>query len=64
MLVIFHHPLKADTTYVVLGGDFFDRFEPQRLTRYYVRCVEPLGHMATLESSIAARPKFSGQESP
>jgi transposase len=54
MLVIFYHLLKEGTTYADLGGDFFDRLEPQRLTRYYVRRLEALGHKVTLESNVAA----------
>jgi transposase len=54
ILVIFYHMLKHGTTYADLGGDFFDRLEPQRLTRYYVRRLEHLGHKVTLESSAAA----------
>jgi len=30
ILVIFYHMLKAGTSYADLGGDFFDRLEPQR----------------------------------
>jgi transposase len=54
MLVIFYHMLKKGTTYTDLGGDFFDRLEPKRLTRYYVKRLESLGHKVTLETSIAA----------
>jgi transposase len=54
MLVIFYHLLKEGTTYADLDGDFFDRLEPQRLTRYYVRRLEALGHKVTLQSSVAA----------
>ncbi|HZT69785.1 MAG TPA: hypothetical protein VFC10_08575 [Terriglobia bacterium] len=54
MLVIFYHLLKEGTPYADLGGDFFDRLEPQRLTRYYVRRLEALGHKVTLESRVAA----------
>jgi transposase len=54
MLVIFYHMLKGGTTYADLGGDFFDRIEPQRLTRYYVRRLEALGHKVTLETRVAA----------
>src|SRR5262249_31296195 len=54
ILVIFYHMLKHGTTYTDLGGDFFDRLEPQRLTRFYVRRLEQLGHRVTLESSAAA----------
>jgi transposase len=54
LLVIFYHMLKRGTTYADLGGDFFDRLEPQRLARYYVRRLEALGHKVTLETQIAA----------
>jgi transposase len=32
ILVIFYHMLKAGTSCTDLGGDFFDRLEPERLT--------------------------------
>jgi transposase len=54
ILVIFYHMLKDGTTYEELGGDFFDRLEPERLTRYYVRRLEDLGHKVTLESGVPA----------
>ena len=54
MLVIFYHMLKERTTYKNLGGDFFDRLEPERLTRYYVKRLEDLGHKVTLESGVPA----------
>jgi transposase len=54
MLVIFYHMIRSGASYAELGGDFFDRLEPQRLTRYYVKRLERLGHKVTLESSVAA----------
>jgi transposase len=54
MLVIFYHMLKEGTTYADLGGDFFDHLEPARLTRYYVKRLEALGHKVTLEMLVAA----------
>jgi transposase len=54
ILVIFYHMLKEETSYTDLGGDFFDRLEPQRMTRYYLRRLESLGHKVTLESSKPA----------
>ena len=54
ILVIFYHLLKSRTRYTDLGGDFFDRLEPQRRTRYYVRRLETLGHKVTLETCVAA----------
>jgi transposase len=50
ILVISYHLVKEGTTYADLGGDFFDRLEPERLTRYYVKRLERLGHTVTLES--------------
>jgi hypothetical protein len=44
-----HHPSYAD-----LGGDSIDRLEPERLTRYYVKRLESLGHKVTLETRVAA----------
>jgi transposase len=49
ILVIVYHLLKDGTYYQDLGGDFFDRLEPQRLTRYYVKRLESLGHHVTLD---------------
>jgi transposase len=54
MLVIFYHIFKRGTSYADLGGDFFDRLEPDRLTRYYVKRLQCLGHKVTLESFAAA----------
>lgn len=50
ILVIAYHILKEATTYSDLGGDFFDRLEPERLKRYYVKRLERLGHTVTLEA--------------
>jgi transposase len=54
ILVIYYHMLKTGSTYADLGGDFFDRLEPQRLTRYYVKRLERLGHKVTLETGVTA----------
>ena len=54
MLVIFYHMIKSGANYAELGGDFFDRLEPGRLTRYYVKRLERLGHKVTLETSATA----------
>jgi transposase len=54
MLVIFYHMMRSGASYAGLGGDFFDRLEPERLTRYYVKRLERLGHKVTLETNIAA----------
>ncbi len=44
ILVIFYHMLKTGTSYADLGGNFLDRLQPERMTRYYVRRLEALGH--------------------
>jgi transposase len=54
MLVIFYHMLKKGASYAELGGDFFDRLEPERLTRYYVKRLEALGHKVSLQVCVAA----------
>ena len=51
ILVIFYHMMRTGSDYTDLGGDFFDRLEPQRLTRYYVRRLERLGHKVTLQTA-------------
>jgi hypothetical protein len=55
ILVIVYHLLKDGTRYHDVGGDFFDRLESERLTRYYVKCLESLGHHVTLDSCSALR---------
>ena len=49
ILVILYYLLKDGRQYADLGSDFFDRLEPQRLTRYYVNRLQHLGHKVTLE---------------
>ena len=49
-----YHLLKDRTRYRDLGVDFFDRLEPQRLTRYYLKRLEKLGHKVILESCVTA----------
>lgn len=51
ILVIVYHLLKDPTkTYHELGGDYFDKREPERLKRYLVRRLQSLGYTVTLES--------------
>ncbi len=64
LLVIFYHMLKSGTRYPDLGADYFDRREPECLTRYYVKRLESLGHRVTLETCVPALPKFSEQKLP
>jgi transposase len=51
MLVIYYHMLKAGTSYADLGGNFFDRLGPKRLTHYYLKRLERLGYKVSLETS-------------
>jgi transposase len=48
-----YHILKAGRSYQDLGGSYFDRLDPQRLTRYLVRRLERLGLKVTLEPATA-----------
>jgi transposase len=49
LLVIVYQVLKDGTTYQELGADHLDRLEPERLTRYFVKRLERLGHQVTLQ---------------
>ena len=53
ILVIVYHLLKSGTRYRDLGANFFDRLEPERLTRYYVKRLQKLGHIVKLEPQVA-----------
>ena len=48
ILVIIYTMLKKQMDYQDLGGDYFDRQNPLRLTKYLVRRLEKLGHEVTL----------------
>jgi len=50
ILVIAYHLLKEGTAYQEPGGDFFERLDPERLTRNLVRRLEKLGHKVTLQT--------------
>jgi len=49
LLVTIYHVVQRATTYQELGGDYFDRLEPQRLARNLVRRLERLGHEVILK---------------
>jgi transposase len=51
ILVIFYHMMSKAACYADLGGDFFERLEPNRLKRYYVNRLERLGYTVALEST-------------
>jgi transposase len=48
LLVIVYHILKTNTPYKDLGPDYFDRLDPDRLTKQLVKRLESLGHKVTL----------------
>lgn len=50
ILVIVYQLLKNGTEYRELGGDYFERLDPKRLTNSLVRRLEKLGHKVTLEA--------------
>ena len=49
ILKIAYHLLKHYCPYRDLGGSYFDRLDPERLTHYLVRRLERLGLKVTLE---------------
>ena len=54
ILKIVYYILKDGRSYQDLGGSYFDRLDPQRLTRYLVRRLERLGLKVTLEPATVA----------
>jgi len=55
ILKIVYHILKDGRSYQDLGGGYFDRLNPERLTRYLVRRLERLGLKVTLEPATVAQ---------
>ncbi len=54
ILIITYHLLAHGTIYHDLGADYFDRLQPERLCRYYVRRLRHLGYDVTLEPQAPA----------
>ena len=54
MLVAYWHMFTNGETYRELGGDYFQRRDPERLTRRLVARLESLGHTVTLQQQAAA----------
>lgn len=52
ILVIAYHLLKNQETYHELGGDYFDKRNPQTVAKRLVRRLETLGYSVTLEQSL------------
>jgi len=53
ILSIVYQMLASGTTYSELGEDYFDRLNSTRLTRYFVKRLEGLGHKVVLEPNAA-----------
>jgi transposase len=47
--VIVDQVLRRRVAYRELAADYYDRLQPERLTRHLVRRLEQLGHKVTLE---------------
>ena len=53
LLGVVYQVLRKREPYKDLGADYFDRQEPERLTRKLVRRLEELGHKVTLQPQAA-----------
>ena len=53
MLIAYWHMFTTGETYNDLGGDHFQRRDPQRATKRLVAKLEALGHHVTLEGAAA-----------
>ena len=48
------HMLTTGELYRYLGGDYYQRRDPEQTTKRLVRQLEALGHHVTLETAVAA----------
>jgi len=53
MLVAYWHMFTNGETYRDLGGDYYQRSDPERLTRRLIARLESLGHTVTLQPQAA-----------
>ena len=53
ILVIAYHVLRDGVSYRELGGDYFDRLNADRLTRYHTKRLAALGYAVTLTKCAA-----------
>ena len=54
MLVIGYHMLKTRQGYHDLGGDYLERINKNQLQRYYVKRLQRLGLVVTVEPAGAS----------
>lgn len=60
ILVVAYNILKTGTPYQELGGDYFDKLNPDRTARRLVQRLERLGLTVTLRPSAPLNPGFQG----
>jgi transposase len=53
ILFSFWHMFSTGEVYIELGGDYYRRRNPERLTRRFVAQLERLGHHVTSEVAAA-----------
>jgi len=53
ILVIAYHVLRDGQPYRELGGDYFERLNADRLTRYHTKRLAALGYTVTLTKDAA-----------
>jgi len=54
MITAYWHMLTTGQTYVELGGDYYDRRDPERLTRRLIGRLEALGNTVTITPTTTA----------
>ena len=53
MLVAYWHMFTTGETYCELGGNYFQRRDPERATKRLIAKLQELGHNVTLEPAAA-----------
>ena len=53
LLVIAYHVLRDGQSYCEVGGDYFERLNADRLTRYHTKRLTALGYAVTLTECAA-----------
>jgi transposase len=59
ILVIAYHLLRDGVAYRELGGDYFDRLNIDRLTRYHTKRLAALGYTVTPRQARGLNPSCS-----
>ena len=54
MLVAYWHMFTTGETYQELGGDYFQRRDPEREAQRLVKRLEALGHLVTLQPTTTS----------